>query len=102
MQVKAERAKIFAPFSPLRGMNSAYREKERVIIPRPELLEDRINEIDVKLNQISLGDFVRVIYYSDGEYKKVTGMIRGFSKQKCFFTVTKPINFNDIYDIELL
>ena len=42
--MRSERAKIFAPFSPLKGLDAAYREKERVIVPKAELLSDKKGE----------------------------------------------------------
>ena len=44
--MRCERAKIFAPFSPLKGMDEAYRKKERIIEERACLLSDREEEID--------------------------------------------------------
>lgn len=35
------RAKIFAPFDALKGFREALRAKERVIVPKRELAEDR-------------------------------------------------------------
>ena len=67
--MRSERAKIFAPFNPLKGLDAAYREKERVILPKAELLCDRIEEINSKLKNIQSGDVIKLTYYKEGEYK---------------------------------
>ncbi len=98
--MKSDRAKIFAPFSTLSGLESALREKERITVPKKETAEDRQREIDIKLKNIKIGDTVQVTYYSDGQYKRLKGAVSGFSKDKCCFTVIEQIPFDDIYDIE--
>ncbi len=100
-QVKSERAKIFAPFSPLKGMDKAYREKERVIIPKSELLGDRIDEINEKLKSIKKGSIVEVTYYDDGKYTKRCGQVYSISAEKRMFSLDLPIYFDDIYNIEI-
>lgn len=99
--MRSERAKIFAPFSPLKGMDKAYREKERVAVQKAELLSDRIEEIDSKLRLIKKGSYVEVTYYEDGTYKRHKGKVYSISPEKNIFTVGLPIYFSDIYDIEI-
>ena len=99
--MKCDRAKIFAPFSPLSSLDAALREKERIITQKKETAEDRQDEIDRKLKKIKIGDFVDVTYYVDGQYKKLKGAVSGFSKEKCCFTVIEQIPFDDIYDIDI-
>ncbi len=100
--MRSERAKIFAPFSPLRGLDAAYREKEKVITPKFELMIDRIEEIDRKLHTVKSGDIVEITYYSDGIYKKKKGRVASILPSKNILTVGIPISFYDIYDIEIL
>lgn len=100
--MRSERAKIFAPFSPLKGLDAAYREKERVIIPRSELLSDRIEEINARLLGLVGGEVVEITYYSDGGYKKRRGRVTSILPRKSIITVGIPISFGDIYEIELL
>ena len=101
MRIRSERAKIFAPFSPLREMNAAYRENEKIITPKSELLSDRTEEIDMILKQINKGCMVNVTYYDNGEYKKRSGKVYSISPQKRMFIMEFPIYFEDIYDIEI-
>lgn len=101
--MKCDRAKIFASFNPLNGLDRALREKEneRLTVAKKETAEDRQREIDYKLNNIKIGDLVNVSYYADGQYKTLKGTVSGFSKEKCCFTVIEQIPFDDIYDIEI-
>ena len=96
-----QRAKIFAPFNPLTGMDEAYRIKERVIIPKAELLCDRIEDIDRKLQAVKVGSRVKIVYYADGEYKKQWGRVTHISPLRGIISVKTPIAFGDIYDIEI-
>ena len=100
-QVRNERAKIFAPFSPLKGMDNAYREKEKIITPRSELLNDRIEEIDRKLRLLKRGTLVEVTYYSGDGYKTHVGEVFSISPEKHTFSIGLPISFSDIYDITI-
>ena len=100
--MRSERAKIFAPFSPLRGLDEAYREKERVITPKAELLSDRIEEINVKLLILKPGSYIKITYYVDGGYKTKKGRVTAVLPRKNLLVVGLPVKFSDIYDIEIL
>jgi hypothetical protein len=100
--VRSERAKIFAPFSPLKGLDEAYRAKERVVIPKAELLCDRIEEINIKLQSLREGSFIKVTYYSAGGYKTKMGRIKSILPNKNMLVMDTDIKFSDIYDIEIL
>jgi len=60
------RAKIFAPFSALRGFDIAVltKEKEKTLMTRAELSDDRKDVLERKLNRLSIGDAVTVTYFS--------------------------------------
>ena len=100
--MRSERAKIFAPFSPLRGLDEAYRAKERVTVPKAELLCDRIEEINIKLKSLQVGSFIKITYYSDGGYKTKIGRIQSILPNKNTLVVDTEIEFSDIYNIEIL
>ncbi len=100
--MRSERAKIFAPFSPLRGLDEAYRAKERVIVPKAELLCDRIEEINIKLKALQVGYLVKTTYYFEGRYKIKIGRIKSILPNKNMLVMDIPIKFSDIYDIEVL
>ena len=100
--MRSERAKIFAPFSPLHGLDAAYREKERVVVPRSELLSDRIEEINAKLSMLKIGSVIKIIYYFDGGYKTKKGRVSAVLPHKGVLVMDIPIAFSDIYDMEII
>jgi len=100
---RSERAKIFMPFSPLKGFHEALRRKERVLVPKAELAEERMAELDGILRTLSGGDMIQVVYYCDGIYEKVTGCVGSIDGYAKTLTVAKrSISFDDIYDLKLL
>ena len=100
--MRCDRAKIFSPFSPLKGLEEAYREKEKIIQPKAELLTDREEEINFKLGKIQTGDTVKITHYANGNYQTKTGRVSAVLPQKRIIIIGTPINFSDIYDIEIL
>jgi len=98
---KAARAKLFTPFDALRGFREALLEKERIIVPKIDLSEEMRESIDRKLHLIHITDIITVIYFNDGEYIKVTGMVSKFSETNLSLTIVNTIiSFNNIYDIQ--
>lgn len=99
---REERAKQFMPFAALKGFHDLLQEKERIVVPRMELSEERKEELDLKLQQIQKNDIVAVVYFQKGEYVKVKGMVSriDFSSRVLKIVNTK-IAFENIGDIEL-
>ena len=77
-----DRAKQFSPFSPLKGFYSKILEKEKVIVPRHELLEDKAYDLSKKLNNIKKGMMIKVVYYLDGEYVKKEGIVSKIDSER--------------------
>ena len=99
---RQERAKQFMPFAALKGYELALREKERIVVPKMELSEDYREELDYKLHQIKKNDMVSVVYFCNGEYLKVTGMVSRIDESaRVLKIVNTKIDFGDIYDIEM-
>jgi len=97
----AARAKLFTPFDALKGFREALLEKERIIVPKIDLSEEMKESIDRKLHLIHITDIITVIYFNDGEYIKVTGMVSKFSETSRSLTIVNTkIIFDDIYDIQ--
>lgn len=95
-----DRAKQFAPFSALKGLEEALKEKERQIVPQKELSEESATLLTRKLTALHKGDFVCITYYSDGEYISRTGMVSRIDSVNRTVTVVKTvIPIDDIYDI---
>ena len=100
---RSERAKIFMPFSPLNNFYEALRQKERIITPKSELAEERIEELDRVLQSLSGGDMAEVVYYNNGVYEKVVGCIALIDPIEKSITIAKTkIYFDDIYDLKAL
>lgn len=98
---RAERAKQFTPFDALRGFREALQQKEKIIVEKIDLPDERKSDIDGKLHQISLNDIITVIYFSNGEYRKLTGMVSKISPASQTLQITDTVlNFEDIYDIQ--
>ena len=100
---RSERAKIFMPFSPLNNFYEALKQKERVITPKSELADERIEELDAVLHTLSGGDMAEVVYYNNGVYEKVVGCVALFDVLEKTITIAKTkIFFDDIYDLKAL
>ena len=95
------RAKQFMPFAALKGYSEALRKKEKIIVPKRELCEEYEEELDRKLRQVRRNDMVTVVYFSRGEYLKVTGVVTGIDPTAGIMKVVNTkIPLGDIYDIE--
>lgn len=98
---KADRAKQFAPFDALHGLREALKQKERIVVEKTDLSDERKEAIDMALHQISPNDIITVIYFCNGEYLKITGMVSGFfPTSRILQIVNTKIPFDDIYDIQ--
>lgn len=71
----SNRAKQFAPFAALKSFEEAIRAKERVVIPRVELTEECMEELNEKLCSIKVKDIVCITFYRNNEYVRTTGMV---------------------------
>lgn len=97
---RAERAKQFMPFDALKGLKAALREKERIVVEKKELSEEKGEELDRRLHELQLKDMVTVIYFQQDEYVKVTGMVSRIDlTARVLKVVNTKIGFDDIYDI---
>lgn len=95
------RAKQFMPFAALKGYEEALREKERVVVEKIELTEEMKDELDYKLALIELRDIITVIYYFQGEYLKITGMVSRIDENaRVLKIVNTSILFEDVYDLQ--
>ena len=99
----SRRAKQFAPFDALKGLQEAIARKEHVPEPRRELSEDAIAEINAKLTMLRPGSWVTVVYYCDytQEVHQLTGQV---SKVDPYWKTLQvgniSIEFSEIYQAE--
>ena len=97
----SDRAGQFMPFAALKGFYDLIREKERVIVPKHEITEDKAEELSDKIKEVKKGKVIKVIHYSDGEYISTEGMVTKIDLDFRKLTVVKTeINLDDIWDIE--
>ncbi len=97
----SERAKQFMPFSALKGLDEALRQKEKVLVEKKELSEEVSEEISYILNDIKKGDFVKVVFFHEGEYLSAEGVVSFFDATEKRMTIVKnDIEFENIYRIK--
>ena len=101
----SRRAKQFVPFDALKGLKEAIAQKEHAPVPRRELSEDAIAEINRCLSNLRLGQLVTVVYYCDytQEVHQLTGQV---SKVDPYWKTLQvgniSIEFSEIYQAEPL
>ena len=96
----SNRAKQFAPFDALKGFQEALRKKEKMPVPKKELAEEKAEEINEKLKQLTIGKLITVVYYNDGEYIQLTGTVVKIEKNKKYLQMAEIIiPIDDISDI---
>lgn len=98
----SERAKIFAPFAALKGLNEALKEKEKIRISKKELSEDMAEELNTTLKTLSIGDIATVVYYNNTEmqYFQLTGNISKIDTFNRIIQINfKKIPFDDLLKI---
>lgn len=100
---REDRAKQFMPFAALRGYEEALRAKERIIVDKKELSEEKKEELDEMIHLIKKQDIVTVIYYEKDEYLKLTGMISRLDfDSRILQIVGTKIDFDNIFSIVLV
>lgn len=97
---REDRAKQFMPFAALKGYPEALAKKEKIVVPKAEVSEEYAQMLDQKLRRVSRNDIITVVYFSDGEYLKKTGMVSRIDETaRVLKVVNTKILFDDIYDI---
>lgn len=96
----SDRAKQFMPFSALKGLDEALRTKEKIVVPKVELSPEMAEELDYKMHLLEKGKVTTIIYFSSGEYVKVTGLVARIDQTSCVIQIVNTkIRFDDIFDI---
>jgi len=101
VKIKMEnRAKQFVPFAALKGYDEALRAKEKIVVEKIELSEEKKAELDYKIQQIQKNDMVTVVYFLKDEYIKLEGMVSRIDiDARVLKIVNTKIPFDDIYDL---
>lgn len=101
----SDRAKIFAPFSALKGLSEALHEKEKHHIPKAILSEETAEHINWQLKQLRPGQRITATYYhldshKKGEYLKISGILNRIDSHRQILTIEDiSIYFSDLRDI---
>ena len=98
----AQRAKQFAPFDALSGLQTALRRKEAEYLwtERRELSEDRKAELNQALTALQPGSLAAVCYYRQGEYVDVAGTVEQIDiRRQALFIEGQRIPLADLYAI---
>ena len=71
-----DRAAQFAPFAALTGYDAIIRQRDEIYLPKRELTEDELSELDKTIQSLQKNDLIEVTYYSDGSYLSLEGHFR--------------------------
>lgn len=100
---RENRAKQFMPFAALKGYEEALRQKEKIIVPKIELTEERKEELDEEFAKLRKCDMATVVYFCRDEYLKITGMVARIDTNARILTIVNTgIPFDDIYELHAL
>lgn len=97
-----QRAKQFAPFAAIRGLQEALERMERVVVEKVELSEEMAEELNWKMQMIKGGELVTVVYFSGEQYLKKTGIVARINQNSRIIQIVDTrISFDDLYDLEI-
>lgn len=101
---RQQRAKQFAPFNALKGLQNALRMKEyeHDRSQKADLSEEKILEISKTIQDIKKGDKIYLKYFVDGYYKEVTGTAKVDIPYQILEINDQKINFNDLYQLKII
>ena len=95
-----DRAKQFAPFSALKGLERALRAREAQAENRKELTDDAAEDMNGILCTLSPGQTVTVTFYESGSYRSLTGTVEIIDTLSRTMTVEGvKILFSDLYSL---
>lgn len=100
----APRAKLFAPFDSLKGLDAYLRAQEKVVVEKKNLVQDQYDLLNYTLSQIKVGMMVRAIYEAKDEYLEVVGLVAklDLNSQKIIQIVEKKIALQKIVELEII
>ena len=99
----SDRAKQFAPFSALKGLEYAIMEKNKTATQRRVPDENAQRILNERLSRLRAGDIAFVMHYIRGGYVKRTVKIYDVDvTEKAVVTDGERIYFEDIYAIKVL
>ena len=104
MMTRQERAKIFAPFDAMKGLQEALRDREErhLRVERHDISEEQEEHNSEVLAKLTRGMHVRLDYYSAFHDVSSEGIVTDINTVYRFLKLgTEKIFFCDIYDISI-
>ena len=100
---RSMRAKQFAPFDALKGLQDALRLKEyqHEKVLKGDMTEEKASELSNVLINMKKGDVAKVTFFEDGHDKRVEGVIKLLIDEQVIQIEKKKISLDQIIDIEL-
>ena len=105
MMTQAERAKQFAPFDAMKGLQEALRDREErhARVERHDISEEQIEKNSEVLSQVSRGTRVRLECFYAFDVIGVSGSVTVIVTVFRYLKIgTEKFPFSDIYSIEIL
>ena len=98
---RKDRAKQFAPFDALKGLQDALRikEYEHERVQRGELQEEKANEISKTLISLEKDSVAKITYFVDGHYLDTQGKVKLIIEENLIQVGDKKIDLNEVFDI---
>ena len=95
------RAKQFAPFAALRGLDETVRQQEILYEPRKILSEEKQNELDMKLNILTCDRKIQVTYFVRSQKNSLIGQYHTIMGTVKFFDSSSYLRIDDIIPLLL-
>ena len=97
------RAKQFAPFDALKGLQNALRLKEYELerVQKGEIQEEKAKEISNILLELEKGDVGKVTYFLDGHEKVCEGPLKLIVEEQTLKVGAVNIKLDDVLDIKI-
>lgn len=90
------------PFAALKGYEEALREKERIIVEKKELSEERKEELDIEFQKVQRGVMVEVEFFQKDAYIHLEGMVSQVDRSARYIcVVNQKILIDDIYMLDV-
>lgn len=100
---RQNRAKQFAPFDALKGLQNALRMKEYQAerVQKGDLQEEKLNEISKIFLECGKNTVAKVTYFEDGHNKEITGVIKPIFEEQTLIVSQKKISFDNVLDVSI-
>lgn len=94
------KANQYQPFDALKGFSDKLREKEKVVVEKKVLSEEKIEDLNNLLLSLTKNDYVSVKFYHKGQYLDIEGFVEKIDVyNRCLIISSSKISFDDLYEI---